>query len=419
VRLARGSARLRLPLVGALLVPWLAAVGHADPPTFAGVGELAGGAVSSTVFAISADGAVVVGESAGANGTEAFRWTAGGGIEGLGFLSNATPFSSARAVSADGSVIAGSSNNASGGRRAYRYSAGAFTALNTLSCSNCDPVTEGWGVSGNGQVVVGSATARPAIGALHVDPVRWPNAGTAIVDLGNLATSSDAGEAYGASDTGALIAGSHTSSEGRDAWYWNGSGLVALPRLAVVTKVTAGALAVARDAGAIVGYCTRRTVTLPGGTVVSVEPQAVRWSGVGFATIENLGVLADAPSIDSRALAVSPDGTLVVGRAIGAGGGNRAFFWDAAHGMRDLTTVLASDFGLDLTGWVLSEARGIAAPSGAAITLVGNGVNPQGNPEGWVARDLDPVALPEPGGPAVLLFGILALGALARPRSRR
>jgi probable HAF family extracellular repeat protein len=360
---------------------------RADAPSFTGVGDLAGGAASSAALAIAADGTVVVGESASANGTQAFRWTAGGGLSGLGFLSLADPYSSARAVSANGAVITGSSNDAGGVRRAYRWTGGAFTALTTLTCSMCDPVTEGWGVSGNGLVAVGAATAR-GIGSapLHVDPVRWPGGGTGISDLGNLPAPQDAGDALGASDTGSIIAGAHTSNAGRDAWYWNGSGLIQLPRLSVGSKVTAAALAVSRDASAIVGFSTKRTITLPGGTQVAVEPQAVRWSGAGYATIQNLGILPGSSSIDSRANAVTPDGSIAVGRALDASGANRAFIWDAEHGMRDLAAVLTGEQGLVLTGWVLSEATGISSVVDGAFTVVGRGVNPQGNAEGWVAQ---------------------------------
>lgn len=353
---------------------------------------------------------MVVGESQSASGTEGFRWTAGGGIVGIGFLSGGNPFSTARAVSADGAVIAGSSRDSGGVMRAYRWSSGVFTALNRFTCASCDPITEGYGVSGDGLVVVGSAAAR-STGALHVDPVRWPNGGTAIFDLGNLPATNEAGDAFGASDTGAIIAGSHTSTDGRDAWYWSGSGLVVLPRLAVVSKVTAGALAVARGGSAIVGHSTRRTITLPGGTVVPVEPQAVRWSGAGFSAVENLGTLAGATSIDSRALAVSPDGSIVVGRALGPGNANRAFVWDAGLGMRDLATVLTAG-GLDLGGWILSEATGVSAISGGEFTVVGRGVNPQGEPEGWV------VVLAEPSQLWACAIGTLVVAALARSRGR-
>jgi hypothetical protein len=288
-----------------------------------------------------------------------------------------------------------------------------FTALNTLSCSLCDPITQGYGVSGNGLVVVGSAAAR-STGALHLDPVRWPGGGTGVSDLGDLPASTEIGEAFGASDTGAVIAGSHTSTAGRDAWYWTGSGLVVLPRLSAGTKVTAGAVAVSRDGSTIVGYSTRRTVTLPGGTVVAVEPQAVRWTGAGYATLENLGTLPGATAIDSRAQAVSPDGTIVVGRALGTGNADRAFIWDAAHGMRDLAAVLASEHGLDLTGWVLTDALGVSEVNAGEFTVVGRGVNPSGDPEGWVAY------LPEANRFPMLLAGVLGVAALAQiPRRRR
>ncbi len=329
---------------------------------------------------------MVVGESQSGSGLQAFRWTASGGISGLGFLSLTDPSSTARAVSANGAVIAGSSHDAGGVQHAYRWSSGTFTALNTFSCSSCDPVTEGYGVSGNGLVVVGSAAARAGGGALHVDPVRWPGGGTGISDLGNLTATQEAGEAYGASDSGGIIAGSHTSTAGRDAWYWSGSGLNVLPRLSTGTKVTAGALAVSSDASTIVGYSTKRTVTLPGGTVVAVEPQAVRWNGAGYATLLDLGTLPGATAIDSRANAVSPDGAIIVGRAFGPGNANRAFIWDAAHGMRDLAGVLATDYALDVTGWVLSEATGVSDVVAGAFTIVGRGVDPSGNPEGWVAH---------------------------------
>ena len=130
---------------------------------------------------------MVVGQSESGSGTQAFRWTASGGISGLGFLSLADPYSTARAVSANGAVIAGSSNGSDGVRRAYRWSAGMFTALNRFSCSSCDPVTEGFGVSGNGLVVVGSAPARSGRRSRCTSTrCAGPGGGTGISDLGNL-----------------------------------------------------------------------------------------------------------------------------------------------------------------------------------------------------------------------------------------
>jgi len=373
-----------IALLGSLLA---ASASSADLPSFTGVGDLPGGASDSVAFAISGDGSVVVGESDSSSGIQAFRWTAGGGITGLGFVSLVDPESSANAISSNGSVIVGSSNDAGGVRRAFRWTAGVFTLLNNQSCSGCDPFTEGLGLSGDGLVAVGSSVARGAGSSpLHVDPVRWAGGGTALSDLGNFAASEEIGAAFGASQNGALIVGNHTSSGGKDAFYWNGAGLVALPRLHAGTPIAASAAAVSRDATTIVGFSTKRTITLPGGTVVAADSQAVRWTGASFGTATQLGSLPGATFVNSEALAVSHNGAVIVGRAVDVNGADRAFVWDASHGMRNLATVLETDYGLDLSGWVLVEATGVSDVVSNSYTVVGRGVDPQGDPQGFVAH---------------------------------
>jgi uncharacterized membrane protein len=78
------------------------------------LGDLPGDGSGSAGFAISADGNTAIGSSNSANGFEAFRWTAQSGMVGLGQLpggsagsSDDTPF----AVSGDGSVIVGSATS--------------------------------------------------------------------------------------------------------------------------------------------------------------------------------------------------------------------------------------------------------------------------------------------------------------------
>ena len=84
-------------------------------PVFMGLGDLPGGNFNSEARGVSADGSVVVGIGCSASGTEAFRWTQGGGMVGLGDPPGVNFFSSsASAVSADGSVVVGGSNSASG-----------------------------------------------------------------------------------------------------------------------------------------------------------------------------------------------------------------------------------------------------------------------------------------------------------------
>jgi hypothetical protein len=58
--------------------------------------------------------------------------------------------------------------------------------------------------------------------------------------------------------------------------------------------------------------------------------------------------------------------------------------------MRDLKTVLQTDFGLNLAGWDLFDAGAISADG---TTIAGVGRNPSGNFEGWVAVIPEPTSL--------------------------
>jgi hypothetical protein len=73
--------------------------------------------------------------------------------------------------------------------------------------------------------------------------------------------------------------------------------------------------------------------------------------------------------------------------------------------MRSLQEVLEQEFGLDLTGWVLTAARDISFDG---TVIVGNGTNAAGVGEGWVAF------IPEP-----VTVALLALGLAGLPVRRR
>jgi uncharacterized membrane protein len=118
-----------------------------------------------------------------------------------------------------------------------------------------------------------------------------------------------------------------------------------------------------------------------------------------------LGVLPGTTS--GRAEAVSDDGSLVFGTTGVATTNGPAFVWDAAHGMRNLEAVLTNDYGLNLAGWRISAVYDLSADN---LTLVGNGVNPNGNFEGFV------IALPEPA--ALGALSMLAASVLLRRRRR-
>ena len=87
-----------------------------------------------------------------------------------------------------------------------------------------------------------------------------------------------------------------------------------------------------------------------------------------------------------------------------------AIIWDSVNGTRDLKTVLETQYGLDLTGWFLTGATDI---SDSGRTIIGNGVNPQGQTEGWIVH-LDPMAVPEPAAWALAVLGACAMPILRR-----
>ena len=93
-------------------------------------------------------------------------------------------------------------------------------------------------------------------------------------------------------------------------------------------------------------------------------------------------------------MAVSGDGSVIVGWADVGGLPEQAFIWDAEHGMRGLKDVLQGQYGLDLAGWNLFEATGI---SDDGQTIVGYGSGPAANFQAFR------VTLPEPGSIALLL----------------
>jgi uncharacterized membrane protein len=107
---------------------------------------------------------------------------------------------------------------------------------------------------------------------------------------------------------------------------------------------------------------------------------------------------------DGRAIAlgVSDDGSVIVGQTYPASG-NEAGVWDEAHGMRSLSSILASH-NVDLTGWTLDVASDVSADG---TTIVG-----QGTLNGRVVAYR--AVIPEPAS-----LWVVALSMLALRRRRR
>jgi len=127
-----------------------------------GLGDLEGGAFSSSALGVSADGSVVVGFGTTEQGMEAIRWTEAAGMVGLGTLAGAAG-SEATAVSADGSVIVGDAIYEENGFEAYRQ-AFRWTQQEGMVGLGFPPSSNSGGaagVSGDGSIVLGGGDAGP------------------------------------------------------------------------------------------------------------------------------------------------------------------------------------------------------------------------------------------------------------------
>jgi probable HAF family extracellular repeat protein len=324
---------------------------------FMGLGDLAPGGY---YFAgpVSADGSTVLGRIIYPPVAEAFLWTAEGGIVGLGDLPGGSFSSSPRAVSADGSVVVGVSSG-SAGQESFRWtSSSGMVGLGDFEGG--DFHGSALDVSADGSVVVGWSW-----GSAGQEAFRWTS-GSGMVGLGDFEGGPFFSYARGVSADGSVVVGSSKSATGMEAYRWTAdSGMVGL-------GFRSAALAVSSDGSTV---------------VVVVADQPFLWTADGG--MVSLGSLPGA--INSQPMAISGDGSVVVGYSASALG-KEAFLWDADHGMRVLQDVLANDYGLDLTGWSLEGASGI---SDDGLTIVGGGVSPSGKREAWIATIPEPTTAVE------------------------
>lgn len=371
----------------------LAALAWAGPAAatamFTGIGDLAGGAVSSQVFALSGDGATAVGRSASSAGLEAVRWTAGGGLQGLGSLTT-PPADFATGVSDDGSAIGGLAASPLGGTEAFRWtSGGGMLGLGDLSGGAFD--AQGLGMSGDGGTIIGHSES-----ANGEEAFRWTS-GTGMVGLGDLSGGTFASTARGVSADGSVIVGRGTSADGPEAYIWTQpTGMVPLGDLPG-GAFDSIALGVSADGTHVVGSAT------PAGAI----REAFRWSA-----IDGMVPLGDLPGgdVNSTAFAVSADGRVIggTGALTFNNAGDRAVVWidDALY---DVKTLLEAEYGLDLGDWILVGVRGV---SDDGLVWAGNGINPDGDVEGWIASVSALPAVPEP--PLLALLAGAAAGLWRR-----
>jgi len=318
---------------------------------------------------ISADGSVVVGGIYINAKYEAFRWTQETGMVGLGFLAEDDQYSQATDVSADGSVVVGTNTKTPG----FRHSPFRWTQETGMVDLGSYP--DGWfgwydlanGVSADGSVIVGR------VDGLTNEAFRWTQE-TGVVGLGDLAGGSFDSSASDVSADGSVIVGYGNSVNGREAFRWTQeTGMVGLGT--VPSSGSVGySLNISADSTVIVGYDHSANGT-----------EAFRWTQE--TGMVGLGTLSGGdPNYGEQYISTSANGSIIVGAST-----NQAFHWTQKTGMVSLKETLIGA-GLDVSGWSLTSANAISADG---FTIVGNGINPSGQSEAWVAN-LSPEAVPEP-----------------------
>lgn len=407
-----------------------AVLARAEPegPSFAGVGDAPGGAFLSRALGVSPNGEWVVGasevEAANAESppkTEAFRWHSGEmetlGRNALFQMPRMVEFlgeyvyrrygggrsSEAVAVSDDGAVAVGKvcetpdTWNCPGIMPAYdcTCASAVFTNGHVFAVQFHDYLGTGYGFFSRSEALDVSADGKRFL-LVEYSSVDLDDYGDLVVrDRSTLTNAFHQGGVF------VSFAGGAIDESGAAVTARFGDPLSGTQETVLWPSLTQVDLDVPNDLAG------------PGFEIAGRKNgQAALWQS-GATTL--LGDLPDGSS-DSDALGVSRGGRAVVGWGTTALG-QEAFVWTPQRGMRRLADVLV-EAGLDLTGWTLRQATGISA---SGRTIVGWGVNPNGDTEGFVARlAAEPAAVPALSGAGLALLGaallLTALSAVARGR---
>lgn len=346
-----------------------------ESPSFTGIGDFPGGEFYSYAHGISADGGVVVGWSE-VNGTStprrAFRWSETGGMEDFGDMNDDGFNSSARVVSSDGSVIAGVAAIGP-----FRWTAeNGMVNLNENAPAGF--VAHGpLGISADGSVIAGTGSTGSSLVGFRWTPQ------TGVEPIGALPGTITDSFASGVSADGTVITGQSMFGESFEVQpirWTEETGMVGLGDVPGGVFYALG-MAISADGKTIIGDAI--------GPLNGLE--AFRWTAqTGLAQLDP----AVSFLFHSTAKDASGDGSVIVGFA-----DTGAMVWDETHLMRNLQAVLTTEFGLDLTGWTLLVATAI---SDDARSITGNGWNPNGDYEAWVARLASPTVPGDMNGDGIL-----------------
>jgi probable HAF family extracellular repeat protein len=337
--------------------------------SFQGLGALPGHD-ASIAKGISYDGTIVIGTSISPFWiSEGFQWTLRDGMVGLGnghfFFS-----SGAIGVSGDGSVAVGTGQAGARSKAVRWTSSDGIESLGSLIGGDSFFGSAN-GANFDGSVLVGGDDF---VADVFQHAFRWEH-DEGMTDLGTIGDDSDSC-AYSVSADGKIVVGVSWDGTHREAFHWTeDEGMQGLGFLA------------GHDAS------EARDISMSGMVVVGTsmsdgEEEAFMWTEGGG--MVGLGDLRGG-AFQSKAYGVNENGAVVVGVG-NIQTGDRAAIWLNGR-IHDLKTYLFRTFGLRLDGWTLTAAYDVSADG---KTIVGAGINPDGDAEAWVANIAE---MPFPGLP--------------------
>jgi probable HAF family extracellular repeat protein len=293
---------------------------------------------------------------------------------GLGDLPGGRFDSVATDVSADGSIVVGVSNfeisyNPSGGGvEAFRWT--AESGMVGIGFMEGMTMSNGWATSADANVIVGMGNGPVAI--------RW-SAASGFSEVGQRPEPVRTSTSYAvdvSADGNVVAANMVTGGVPPEGFLWTPED--GMTRLGPWSHV----VALSDDGEAVIGR---------NGLAAS------RWTARdGWI---DLGVLPGSPR--TEAMALSADGSIVVGTSEGVSNNDRAFLWTRSTSLLDLREYLLAQGVSAVEGWRLTSAQGISANG---RTIVGTGYSPLGERDYWI------VTIPEPH--TISLAVVAMLGAI-------
>lgn len=333
------------------------------------------------------DTGVVVGTDTNSN--QYFMWTAGGGITFIGGVGGNDGYGGQATISNDGSRVGGTninSNTGKGEAAIYDTGLGTWTNLGGIGSTIDNSTSSGWGISGDGQSLVGLGWNAGGEGRA----IRWSQ-GTGLVDMGS-SSPGFASRANATNNNGTIVGGWQDNDNGRQGAVWvNG-----VQRLLTDSNgfAVSEALAVSGDGQWVTGVAYGSLSPYRYNTITEVLEYLPVVSGDFF-----------FPS--ALGTAISDDGKTIVGtvRDFGPPFGAAGYIWRDGFGAMTLNEYFDSMGVVYEAGFFFGAAL---AMSGDGLTISGYGISQTEGFVNWV------VTVPAPS--TAVAFGFVGLISAGRRR---